>query len=248
MPKSPIEWITPDWEAPTQVRAVCTTRAGGVSKADYASLNLATHVEDAPSAVAQNRALLQHRLNLPAKPQWLEQTHSTRVIDLDRDASRQGDAAVSRQRGTVAVVLTADCLPVLFCNRDGSEVAAAHAGWRGLLNGVLEQTLDAMKSAPADILAWLGPAIGPKHFEVGAEVRAAFVQEDAQAADCFLANRPGHFLADLYQLAHLRLKKQGIDAISGGNHCTYAEPQRFFSYRRQPRTGRQASLIWVDDA
>ena len=246
MPDAPIEFITPDWDAPAHIRAACSTRAGGVSRNGYASLNLASHVEDLPSAVAQNRLRLREQLKLPNEPQWLEQTHSTRVIDLNHQSSRDGDAACTRKAGQVAVVLTADCLPVLFCNAAGSEVAAAHAGWRGLLNGVLEQTVDAMQSDASQILAWLGPAIGPQHFEVGAEVRAAFVQQEASAAECFKENRPGHYLADLYQLARLRLKKHGVNAIWGGDHCTFAEAERFFSYRRTPKTGRQASLIWID--
>ncbi len=245
MPTAAIEFIVPDWDAPASIRALCTTRPGGVSRAGYASLNLATHVQDSAQAVAQNRLLLRRQLQLPTEPQWLEQTHSTRVIDLDHDNNRQGDAALTRQPGRVAVVMTADCLPVLFINRQGTEVAAAHAGWRGLLNGVLEQTLDAMQSDPQHISAWLGPAIGPQHFEVGAEVRAAFIEQDAQARECFRQNRPDHYLADLYQLARLRLKKHGVNAISGGEYCTYAESERFFSYRREPITGRQASLIWI---
>jgi YfiH family protein len=246
MPSAAIDWITPEWNAPAQIHAACTTRSGGVSSGGYASLNLATHVEDSPQAVEQNRRVLRQQLNLPAEPEWLEQTHSTRVINLAQQTTRTGDAAFTREAGQVAVVLTADCLPVLFCNTAGTEVAAAHAGWRGLLAGVLEQTVGAMQSEPAQILAWLGPAIGPQHFEVGNEVRAAFVQQDARATDSFQQNRPGHYLADLYRLARQRLKKHGIGAISGGNDCTYAEPERFFSYRRESKTGRQASLIWID--
>jgi YfiH family protein len=239
------ELIFPDWSAPASVVACCTTRLGGVSNNGYHSLNLASHVGDEPSRVLRNRDILCQSLQLPGEPQWLEQIHSTRVIHLDREQARDGDAAVTATAGKVSVVLTADCLPVLFCNRDGSEVAAAHAGWRGLVNGVLEQTVQAMQSAPADIMAWLGPAIGPQHFEVGAEVRQAFVDHTIAASNCFVENRPDHFLADLYQLARQRLNNAGIELISGGGYCTYSEDKRFYSYRREKQTGRQASLIYI---
>jgi YfiH family protein len=207
---------------------------------------LATHVEDDAEDVAQNRLLLKQALHLPAEPQWLQQTHSTRVIDLQHNNSRDGDAAVSRTAGQVVAVLTADCLPVLFCDDAGSEVAAAHAGWRGLLNGVLEQTVASLQSKPQGLLAWLGPAIGPQHFEVGSEVRQQFVEHDPQADQCFKANRPGHYLADLYSLARQRLKKLGITHICGGELCTFSQADRFFSYRREKMTGRQACLIYIN--
>lgn len=241
-----LEFILPDWHAPASISALCTTRLGGVSQGGFASFNLATHVEDDAQAVAINRQRLVDHLGLPGEPQWLNQTHSTAVIELDRDDSRKGDAAVTSAVGRVAVVLTADCLPVLFCNRQGSEVGAAHAGWRGLLDGVLEQTVLQMHSRPEEILAWLGPAIGPQRFEVGAEVRELFVQQSAASECCFVENRAGHFLADLYAIARLRLNKLGIQHIYGGQCCTYTQQQQFFSFRREKRTGRQASLIYIN--
>jgi len=240
-------WITPDWPAPARVRAASTLRYGGVSGGGHATLNLAGHVEDEPRAVAENRARLRAALALPAEPEWLQQTHSLRVIDLDRTADRDGDAAVTRQPGRVAVVMTADCLPVLFRDDRGSVVAAAHAGWRGLAGGILENTIAAMDCAPRTLVAWLGPAIGPRHFEVGDEVRARFLQELPDAAAAFVATRPGHWLCDLYALARRRLRRAGVARIHGGDRCTYAEAADFFSYRRAPRCGRQASLIWLQD-
>jgi len=246
MSDTALEWILPDWAAPAQIHAFATTRIGGISTNGYRSLNLASHVEDEPGAVLGNRQRLRAALRLPAEPQWLEQTHSTRVIDLTHEATRMGDAAITRQPRQIAVVMTADCLPVLLCNQHGSEVAAAHAGWRGLHAGILEQTVKRMHSSPAQILAWLGPAISQAHFEVGEEVRDAFIRHDEQAASAFRPSKPGHYLADLYQLARQRLNKSGVAHISGGQNCTYAEAGRFFSFRREAKTGRQASMIWID--
>jgi hypothetical protein len=240
-----LDLIRPDWPAPDNIIALQTTRRGGVSQGGYASLNLARHVGDDPQRVATNRARLVDVCKLPQEPSWLEQTHSTRAINLDSDASRDGDAAFTCRIGQIAVVMTADCLPVLFCARDGSEVAAAHAGWRGLAGGILEQTIEHMHSRPEQLLVWLGPAIGPLEFEVGAEVREVFVTDFADSDGAFVENRPGHFLADLYQLARLRLRRAGITAILGGDHCTYREAPRFFSYRRERTCGRQASLIYI---
>ena len=245
MPMSELELLQPDWPAPPNVVALQTTRSGGFSNQGYTSLNLAAHVGDDDRRVSSNRALLAQSCDLPAEPAWLEQTHSTRVINLDRERDRQGDAAFTACPGTVAVVLTADCLPVLFCHRDGSKVAAAHAGWRGLVSGILERTVALMQAPPHELMAWLGPAIGPAKFEVGAEVLQAFVDEQAESAAAFSENRPGHYLADLYQLARLRLKRAGVDAISGGGLCTFADSDRFFSYRREKTCGRQASLIYI---
>ncbi len=246
MPTTTPEFITPDWDAPPTVHGACSTRRGGVSEAGFASLNLASHVADDLERVEQNRRILAQALNLPAQPEWLTQTHSIDVIDVAHTRNRNGDAALTRRPGQVLAVLTADCLPVLFCNRQGSEIAAAHAGWRGLLGGILEQTVAAMQSDNEQIMAWLGPAIGPAHFEVGAEVREAFIRHDAQAASAFVQNRPVHYLADLYQLARQRLKRQGVGAISGGEHCSFSDSARFYSYRREAKTGRMASLIWMD--
>ncbi|MBL8474260.1 MAG: peptidoglycan editing factor PgeF [Rhodocyclaceae bacterium] len=237
-----------DWPAPASVRSLITTRRSGASSAPYAGFNLATHVGDEPAAVAANRALL--ALLLPSEPKWLQQVHGTAVADADTCAVETlADAAVARQAGSVCVIMTADCLPVLFCDRAGSVVAAAHAGWRGLAAGVLEATLAAMRVPPDQLMAWLGPAIGPQHFEVGAEVRAAFVDPMPAAATAFAAAAaPGKYLADLYALARLRLAAAGLSAVYGGGACTYADVPHYYSYRRDGRTGRMASLIWLDPA
>ncbi len=240
-----LDLIQPDWPAPQSIVACSTTRSGGVSGAGFKSLNLATHVNDNAQQVAINRQRLVDYLKLPSEPQWLQQTHSIKVVDLDTESLRDGDAALTSIAGKVAVVLTADCLPVLFCNRQGSEVAAAHAGWKGLLNGVLEQTVIKMNSPAEHIMAWMGPAIGATQFEVGSEVRDAFIQHEEEVESCFKESRQGHYLADLYAIAKLRLKKQGITSIYGGEFCTFTEKQRFFSYRREKITGRQASLIYI---
>ncbi|MBL8482429.1 MAG: peptidoglycan editing factor PgeF [Rhodocyclaceae bacterium] len=236
------------WPAPARVRTLVTTRQGGVSAPPYASFNLATHVGDQASAVADNRARL--GASLPAEPKWLQQVHGTAVADADHCApDTLADAAVARRPGAVCAILTADCLPVLFCDRGGSVVAAAHAGWRGLAAGVLEAAMDAMAVPPQQILAWLGPAIGPGHFEVGAEVRAAFVQSMPECSAAFAgAAAPDKYFADLYLLARLRLARAGVNEVYGGGACTFAEAGRYYSYRRDGRTGRMASLIWLAGA
>ncbi|MCX7673760.1 MAG: peptidoglycan editing factor PgeF [Thiobacillaceae bacterium] len=229
-----------------------TTRAGGVSRPPYDSLNLALHVGDDPAAVAENRARL--RRWLPAEPLWLNQVHGDRVIEAGQyTAGVEADGCVARAPGQVCVVLTADCLPVLLCDRHGHVVAAAHAGWRGLAAGVLEAAVRAMGLGPARVLAWLGPAIGPAAFEVGEEVRAAFVEHDPLAATAFRPALPGtldraprKWLADLYALARLRLQAIGVTRIHGGSGCTHSEAGRFFSYRRDGATGRMAALIWLE--
>lgn len=237
--------LFPDWPAPANVRAVQTLRTGGCSPAPWASFNLGDHVGDLPTHVAANRAAL--RAVLPAEPVWLQQVHGIAVADADRQPLRpEADAVVARQVGSVCAVMTADCLPVLFCDRAGTVVAAAHAGWRGLEAGVLEATLAAMKVSPGEILAWLGPAIGPSCFEVGDEVRAAFVAVNPLAAEAFQPHGPGKWLADIYRLARQRLLASGVVAISGGDACTVSDGQRFFSYRRDGVTGRMASLVWLD--
>lgn len=250
MPQHNLQIIVPQWPlqglVEQKVTAFCTTRSGGFSEGGFASLNLAEHVQDDAKSVEKNRRLLREQFALPENPQWLQQTHSTNVIELDHSLLREGDAAICSIPGRIAVVLTADCLPVLFCNKTGSEVAAAHAGWRGLLNGILEKTINSMSSDNAQLMAWLGPAIGPSQFEVGCEVMDSFVAADASAKACFVQNRPGHYLADLYALARLRLQKAGVSHISGGEFCTFSEAQRFFSYRRENTTGRQASLIYIN--
>ena len=237
-------FILPDWPAPASVRALQTTRLGGVSPAPWDSLNLGDHVGDDPLRVAANRALVQ--LELPGTPCWLQQVHGVTVVDAAlAQPGSEADAAVARVAGAVCAVMTADCLPVLFCNRAGTVVAAAHAGWRGLLAGVLEASIEAMAVPGEEILVWLGPAIGPQAFEVGDEVRAAFVAHDPSADLAFRAGLPGKWLADLELLARQRLQAAGVTAIYGGGLCTVNDPERFFSYRRDGQTGRMASLIWL---
>lgn len=237
--------ILPDWPAPLRVKSRMTTREGGVSGTPWASLNLGDHVGDDPLHVAASRARL--RQQLPAEPGWLKQVHSARVVELGRDTNREADAAFTRQAEQVCAVLTADCLPVLFCDRAGSVVAAAHAGWRGLAGGVLEASVAAMRVPPGEILAWMGAAIGPQAFEVGDDVRRAFVAQHAEASEAFVPlTMPGKWLADIYQLARIRLKHVGVTAIYGGGRCTFTEADSFFSYRRNRVTGRMASLIWLD--
>lgn len=241
------EWIIPDWPAPANVRSLITTRSGGVSAAPYASLNLGDHVGDNPQHVTQNRALL--NAHLPAEPKWMKQVHGIAVVDACATGT-EADASVAFQAGSVCAVLTADCLPVLLCDQSGSVVGAAHAGWRGLLNGVIEATAAAMKVPPSSLLAYLGPAIGQQAFEVGDEVRAAFVAVDPEAAGAFIPSdrqaETQKWLANIYGLARLRLEKLGVAGVHGGGLCTYTDTERFFSYRRDGVTGRMASLIWLD--
>ncbi|CAI1948727.1 Laccase domain protein yfiH [Serratia quinivorans] len=238
--------ILPDWPLPAGIKACSTTRHGGISLPPYDSLNLGTHVGDDAWAVADNRQRLVEGAGLPQMPVWLEQIHGTRVVRLDGQtpADLRADAVYSNVPGQVCAVMTADCLPVLFCSQAGDEVAAAHAGWRGLCNGVLEQTLAAFAAEPGRISAWLGPAIGPQQFEVGPEVRAAFIAVDDAAAAAFTP-QGDKFLADIYLLARQRLQRAGIHAIYGGDRCTVSEISHFFSYRRDGITGRLASLIWL---
>lgn len=239
----PKDWLIPDWPAPARVRAMMTTRRTGASSAPFNAFNLAAHVGDDPAAVAANRTAL--RRHLPAEPLWLNQVHGTAVAEAARDtAGCTGDAAIADQSGQVCAVLTADCLPVLFCDRAGTVVAAAHAGWRGLAAGVLETTVARMRRPPGQILAWLGAAIGPAAFEVGPEVRTAFVARHPAAASAFIP-RADRFFADLYALARIRLAAAGVTGIHGGGLCTYNDTTRFYSYRREGQTGRMASLIWM---
>lgn len=238
------EFLIPDWPAPANVRAAVSTRIGGVSAGPYASLNLGDHVGDEPAAVAENRAILRQVLGLPAEPAWLRQVHGTCSVDAATGAGCEADAVHAAAPGGVCAVLTADCLPVLFCRRDGSRVAAAHAGWRGLADGVLESVLAAFGSGPDEVLAWLGPAIGPDAFEVGEEVRQRFIDHDPRAVSAFKPSLAGRWLADLYALARLRLAQAGVEAVFGGGECTFHDTGRFFSYRRDGATGRMASLIW----
>lgn len=238
-----MDWIVPNWPAPSTVRALITTRAGGVSLGSYASMNLADRVGDAPQAVAANRALL--RAQLPSEPFWLKQIHGDTVAEAGVGPI-EADACIARTAEQVCVVLTADCLPVLFCATDGSVVAVAHAGWRGLCAGVLERTVAAMGVPGEQVMAYLGPAIGPGAFEVGAEVREAFTAQDKAATAAFALQANGKYLADLYLLARQRLIKVDVTQVSGGGECTHTDATRFFSYRRDGATGRMAALVWID--
>lgn len=239
------DWLSADWPAPMWVRTCITTRHAGSSQGQWKGFNLGDHVGDDPRHVAANRAELERALG--CQPAWLVQTHSTDVVRADPQNTLEADAAWTDQSGVACTIMTADCLPVLFCDRSGTRVAAAHAGWRGLLDGVLENTLEALAVAPTDVLVWTGPAIGPQAFEVGPEVRDAFVDLDPQAATAFVPSpRAGHYLADIYQLARQRLQACGVQSISGGGLCTVADPTRFYSYRRDGQTGRMASLIWLE--
>jgi len=278
--------IIPDWPAPAQVKALQTTRQGGISSAPYNSLNLGGHVGDAPLAVARNRMLL--NTLLPSEPVWLEQVHGTLVANAEAascgcdtlltksavcgssrlvtppapdgstapcrgdqpqacpELSRRADACIARHRAAVCVVMTADCLPVLLCDEQGSVVGAAHAGWKGLAAGVIEATVQAMNIAPQNLMAWLGPAISQDAFEVGEEVRDTFVKYDSQAASAFIPGQSGKWFADIYALARLRLEALGITQIYGGSYCTYREREKFFSYRRDGMTGRMGTFIWLE--
>jgi polyphenol oxidase len=238
--------LVPAWPAPVNVRALQTIRTGGTSQAPWNSLNLGDHVGDLPANVVANRASL--RALLPAEPLWLKQVHGIAAVNAEFAAnSPEADAIYTHQPDKVCVVMTADCLPVLFCNKAGTVVAAAHAGWRGLLAGVLEATIVKMGVPASDLLVWLGPAIGPHQFEVGNEVHRAFVECDPIASNCFAQLGGGKWLADIYGLARQRLQMAGVASISGGDFCTFSDPLRFFSYRRDGVTGRMASLIWLDD-
>ncbi len=240
------QWIYPDWPAPSRVRALSTTRINGVSRGVYSGLNLGSHVGDNAVDVAQNRTLL--REELPGDPHWLKQTHGSTVAYADNLAEVvEADAAIARRINTVCAVMTADCLPVLLCADDASVVGAAHAGWRGLAAGVLEQVVDLMEYTPGKLMAWFGPAIGPAAFEVGADVRDIFVAEHPQSATAFKNKGGDKWLADIYALARLRLQRIGVTRIYGGEWCTYEDSQRFYSYRRDGVTGRMATLIWIAD-
>lgn len=237
------DWLTPDWPAPAPVRALVTTRAGGVSQGPWTGLNLGLRTDDDPAAVAENRARLE--ACLPQPPKWLAQVHGSTVVDADTlDGQPQADASIARAAGTVCAIQVADCLPVLFTDRAGSCVAAAHAGWRGLAGGVLANTVAGMGVAPKDMLAWIGPGIGPSAFEVGDDVLQAFCTDHPENRDAFQALQAGKWLCDLPALARLALRRCGVSAIYGGHWCTWSDPQRFYSYRRDRVTGRMAAVIW----
>jgi YfiH family protein len=243
----PAEWLVPAWPAPRGVRAFFTTRAGGVSEGEYASMNLGLRSGDDPQRVQANRLIV--RSHLPSAPRWIAQVHGTDVADLDlvpEDAVPTADASTTAAPGRVAVVQTADCMPLLLCDRAGRRVAAAHAGWRGMAAGVIENAVTAMGGAPREVIAWMGPTIGPAAFEVGPEVREAFLRVDPAADAAFVPHAPGKFMADLYALARLRLGRAGVREVHGGGFCTLRESGRFFSYRRVQRSGRMGAFIWME--
>lgn len=242
-----MEKILPNWNVPSHIHAFTTVRTGGVSQAPFDSFNLGDHVTDNPADVQKNRELLVEKFGLPHFPIYLTQTHSTQVICLPFEGDNlEADAVYTNQSNQVCLVMTADCLPVLFVSRDGKEIAAAHAGWRGLCDGILENTIKKFTCTPSEIQVWLGPAISEKAFQVGQEVIEQFSAFDEQARTAFVPDESasGKFLGNLYQIARQRLNKLGITQILGGEHCTFTESDKFFSYRRDGKTGRMASLIW----
>ncbi len=239
--------IIPDWPSPRGVRAAITTRQGGYSSAPFNGFNLAGHVGESEATVTNNRALLKDYLQLPTEPIWLRQVHGIGIVDATTAAdSPEGDGSYSTQPGLVCAVLTADCLPVLLCNRGGTRVAVVHAGWRGLCTGVIESAVRALQPSEEDLLAWLGPAIGPRVFEVGPEVKEAFLAHDPMADTAFTPSPAGRWMANIYELARQRLREMGVRSIYGGGLCTFTNASRFYSYRRDGATGRMASLIWLD--
>ncbi len=241
-----VEWLEPEWPVPRRVRVVSTLRTGGASSGPYASLNLAAHVGDDPGSVNENRRRLSEAAGLPSEPLWLEQVHGCDVVaHLGQAGVPRADAAIAVAPGRVCAVMTADCLPVVLADHAATRVAVAHAGWRGLAGGVLEATVAALGGDAAELVAWLGPAIGQGAFEVGAEVRQAFVQRFAAADACFTGNHRGRFQADLNALARLALARAGVVSVFGGAWCTATDPERFFSFRRDGVTGRMATLAWL---
>lgn len=247
-----MDWIIPVWPAPRNIKALFTTCKGGINRDSYSiygGFNLGDHVGDDPNVVQKNRAQLYQYL--PQEPRWLTQVHKNRPVWVDTissDGRPEGDAAISRHNGVVCAILVADCLPVFLCDEAGSVVAIAHAGWRGLASGIIENTIQEMRqhSKSKQIIAWLGPAIGPQYFEVGKEVRSIFIQSDSQSANAFTeTGKHGKYYADLFQLARQRLAKTGVDQVSGGELCTFSDVDRFYSYRRDGQTGRMAALLWM---
>jgi len=241
------DWIVPDWPAPARVRAFATTRAGGVSEGEYGSLNLGTGSGDDPARVAKNRLVL--REHLPEMPDWLAQRHGIHVARFGAERGAEpavADGAVTSEPNRVCGVLTADCMQLLLCDAAGTQVGAVHAGWRGMAAGVIEAGVEALGVAPGEVLAWMGPTIGPKAFEVGPEVREAFVAVDPAAQGAFAPYNPGKYLADLYGLARQRLARAGVTRVYGGDFCTFTERDRFFSYRREKKSGRMGAFIWLE--
>lgn len=250
-------YLFPDWPAPANIRAAVTLRSGGHSTGPYSAFNLGAHVGDVEAAVMANRAQLRDELQLPTEPQWLEQIHSDKVIEARADGTvRTADASIAREPGIVCAVLTADCLPLLLCDRAGSRVAAVHAGWRGLADGIVRNTVTALDCAPEELLVFLGPAIGPQAFETGVDVLEAFFESAIDSVHAELiaqsfqphTEKPLHFRADIYALARAELRQLGVTQVFGGDRCTVSEPENFYSYRRDKTTGRMASLIWIDPA
>lgn len=239
--------IQPNWPAPKGIRALTSTRKGGVSEGLYESLNLAAHVGDEPDRVRENRLRFQTSLGLPEEPCWLNQCHGIRAVELFPDTTHipfSADAVYTRAAGKVCAVLTADCLPVLLCDQAGTEIAAIHAGWRGLADGVIESTIRCLSTPPKELMAWLGPAASAAIYQVGADVRDAFLSHDKAAENAFYAQDETHWLMDIYHLARQRLHRLGVSAIYGGGYCSYTETERFFSFRRSAVTGRMATVIW----
>jgi polyphenol oxidase len=243
-----VQFLFPDWTAPANVLAAFTLRTGGVSAAPYDSLNLGARIGDAPQSVAENRRRVHEALQLPAEPFWLEQVHGVVVVDVPAASASPpvADASVAHGPRRVCAIRVADCMPVLFAARDGSVVGAAHAGWRGLAGGVLEATISGLGVPASQLVAWMGPAIGPQNFEVGDDVRAAFLATEPGASFAFVPNPRGRWQCDLYALARMKLEACGVAQISGGGWCTFADRARFFSYRRDGQCGRMAALIWID--
>jgi purine-nucleoside/S-methyl-5'-thioadenosine phosphorylase / adenosine deaminase len=240
--------IIPNWPAPNNIKAISTTRQGGFSQHPYKQLNLGSHVGDAPHLVSQNREYIIQSANLPEEPRWLEQVHGTTIIDSQYwQQNIKADAIFSQHTGHVCTVMTADCLPILLCNNQGDTIAAIHAGWRGLAAGIIEKTLQTFSCEPSEIMAWLGPAIGPSQFEVGLEVYELFAANNLIAREAFKIKDPQHYLADITLLARQRLEKNNVPKVFGGDYCTVSEKERFFSYRRDGITGRMASMIWISD-
>ena len=239
--------LIPDWPASPRVKALTTTRLGGISRPPYESFNLARHVGDDPAAVTHNRARLRETCGLPREPFWLQQVHGCRVVDCARDTEGcEADAVFSRRPGQVCGVLTADCLPLLITDRAARVVCAVHAGWRGLAAGVVESAIESLSVPPQELLVWLGPAIGPDAFEVGDEVRELFLAHCDEDSPAFRRTDESRWLADIYQLARLRLGRMGVGYVGGGDYCTWTQSSLFYSYRREGVTGRMASLIWLE--
>ena len=245
---STIRWLTPEWPAPANVKGLATLRTGGVSAGPFGGLNLATHVGDRREDVDRNRALLRAGAHLPSEPVWLEQVHGTAVWDAANPSDRPpiADAAIARAGQRICTIMTADCLPVLFCDLDGKAVGAAHAGWRGLAGGVLGATVAAMGAPASRVIAWLGPAIEPAAFEVGAEVREQFLARTHTHAGAFARNARDRWQADISRLARVELERLGVAGVYGGGFDVFADDARFFSYRREKQTGRMATMIWFE--